>query len=162
MVTGLTLIYYHISQMALNDVWQAHLGQRLLTHFSKTSNFYYLHSLPNYFLCVCVLPYLEKLKVKFSQSCPTLCDSKDYTVRGILQARLLQWETFSFPRGSFQPRDQTQVSCITRRFFTSWASRGAQEYWSRSLSRLQEIFPTQESNWGLLHCRQILSYENWD
>ena len=146
MVTGLTLIYYHISQMALNDVWQAHLGQRLLTHFSKTSNFYYLHSLPNYFLCVCVLPYLEKLKVKFSQSCPTLCDSKDYTVRGILQARLLQWETFSFkhrspalqadslpaePQGepkntgvevypvsrrSSPPRNQTGVSCIAGRF----------------------------------------------
>ena len=31
-----------------------------------------------------------------------------------------------------------------------------------SLSLLQGIFPTQESNWGLLHCRQILyqlSYE---
>ena len=25
-----------------------------------------------------------------------------------------------------------------------------------SLSLLQEIFPTQESNWGLLHCRWIL------
>ena len=25
-----------------------------------------------------------------------------------------------------------------------------------SLSLLQRIFPTQESNWGLLHCRQIL------
>ena len=25
-----------------------------------------------------------------------------------------------------------------------------------SLSLLQGIFPTQESNWGLLHCRQIL------
>ena len=25
-----------------------------------------------------------------------------------------------------------------------------------SLSLLQWIFPTQESNWGLLHCRQIL------
>ena len=25
-----------------------------------------------------------------------------------------------------------------------------------SLSLLQEIFPTQESNWGLQHCRQIL------
>ena len=33
---------------ALNDAWQAHLGQRLLTLSSKTSNFYYLHSLPNY------------------------------------------------------------------------------------------------------------------
>ena len=25
-----------------------------------------------------------------------------------------------------------------------------------NLSLLQQIFPTQESNWGLLHCRQIL------
>ena len=25
-----------------------------------------------------------------------------------------------------------------------------------SLSLLQGIFPTQESNWGFLHCRQIL------
>ena len=25
-----------------------------------------------------------------------------------------------------------------------------------SLSLLQQIFPTQESNWGLLHCRWIL------
>ena len=34
-------------------------------------------------------------------------------------------------RGSSQPRDQTQVSCAAGRFFTSWAIRGAQEYWSR-------------------------------
>ena len=25
-----------------------------------------------------------------------------------------------------------------------------------SLSLLQRIFPTQESNWGILHCKQIL------
>ena len=27
---------------------------------------------------------------------------------------------------------------------------------ANSLSLLQQIFPTQESNWSLLHCRQIL------
>ena len=32
-----------------------------------------------------------------------------------------------FSRGSFQPRDQTQVSCIAGRFFTIWATREAQE-----------------------------------
>ena len=31
-----------------------------------------------------------KVKVKVAQSCPTLCDPKDYTVRGILQARILE------------------------------------------------------------------------
>ena len=33
----------------------------------------------------------------------------DYTVHGILQARILKWVTFPFSRGFSQPRDQTQV-----------------------------------------------------
>ena len=36
-------------------------------------------------------------------------------------------------RGSSQPRDRTQVSYITDWFFTSWATREAQEYWSGRL-----------------------------
>ena len=38
--------------------------------------------------------------------------------------------SFSFSRGSSQPRDQTQVSRITGGFFTSWTIKQAQEYWS--------------------------------
>ena len=60
------------------------------------------------------------LKVKVSQSCPTLCDPMNYTVNGILQARIQEWLVFPFSRGSSQPRSQTQVSCIAGRFFTSW------------------------------------------
>ena len=52
---------------------------------------------------------------------PTLCNSMDYTVRGILQASILEWVAFPFSRGSSQPRDRTQVSHIAGRFFTSWA-----------------------------------------
>ena len=53
-------------------------------------------------------------------------------------------------RGSSQPRDRTQVFCIAGRFFTIWATREAQEYWSMgSLVLLQGIFPTQESNLSL-------------
>ena len=52
----------------------------------------------------------------------------DYTVHRILQARILEWVAFPFSRGSSQPRDRTQVSCIAGRFFTSWAAREAQEY----------------------------------
>ena len=63
-----------------------------------------------------------KLKVKAAQSCPTLCGSMDYTIRGILQARTLEWVPFPFSRGSSQPRDRTQVSCIAGGFFTSWAT----------------------------------------
>ena len=63
--------------------------------------------------------------MKVAQSCPTLCDPMDYTVHGILQARILEWVAFPFSRGSSQPRDQTQVSHITGRFFASWATREA-------------------------------------
>ena len=56
-------------------------------------------------------------EVKVTQSCPTLCDPVDYTVHGILQARILEWVAFPFFKG---------------------------------------VFPTQGSNAGLPHCRQIL------
>ena len=59
------------------------------------------------------------MKVKVSQSCPTLCDPMDYTVHGILQGRILEWVAFPSARGSSQPRERTQVSCIAGRFFTS-------------------------------------------
>ena len=63
--------------------------------------------------------------MKVAQSCPTLCNPMDYTVHGILQARILEWVAFPFSRGSAQRRDQTQVSHIAGRFFTSWATREA-------------------------------------
>ena len=58
-------------------------------------------------------------KVKVAQSCLTLCNPIDYTVDGILKARILQWIAFPFSRGSSQPKDQTEVSHIAGRFFTS-------------------------------------------
>ena len=59
-----------------------------------------------------------------------LCDTMDCnppgsSVHGILQARVLEWVTIPFSRGSPQPRDWTQVSCIEGRFFTIWATREA-------------------------------------
>ena len=70
------------------------------------------------------------MKVKVPQSCPTLCDPVDYTVHGILQARILEWIAVPFSRGSSQPRDSTQVSHIAGGFFTSSDTKEAQEYWS--------------------------------
>ena len=65
------------------------------------------------------------------QSCPTLCDSVDcsppgFSVHGILQARILGWVAMPFSRRFSQPRDQTHVSHIAGRFFTTWATREAQ------------------------------------
>ena len=52
------------------------------------------------------------------------CDSMDcslpgFSVHGIFQARILQWVAISFSRGSSQPRDGTQVSCMAGSFFTT-------------------------------------------
>ena len=101
-------------------------------------------------------------EVKVAQSCPTLCDPVDYTVHGILQARILEWGAFPFSRGSSQPRDRTQVSRIANRFFTSWTTGKPKNTGVGSLSLLQQFCPTHGSNWGLLHCRWIpyqLSYQ---
>ena len=63
------------------------------------------------------------LKVLITQLYPSLCDSMDCSlpgssVHGILQPRILEWATISFSRGSSQPRDWAQVSCISGKCFT--------------------------------------------
>ena len=65
------------------------------------------------------------MKVKVTQSCPTLCDPVDYIVHGILQARILEGVAFPFSRGSSQPRDQTQVSHIAGGFFHQLSHKGS-------------------------------------
>jgi len=62
---------------------------------------------------------IKEVKVKVTQLCLTLCDSMDYTVHGIPQARILEWVVIPFSRESSQPRDQTHVSCTEGGFFTS-------------------------------------------
>ena len=52
-----------------------------------------------------------------TELCSTLAISwtvslPDSSVHGILQTRILKWVAISFSRGSFQPRNQTQISCI--------------------------------------------------
>ena len=46
-----------------------------------------------------------QVKVKVAQLWPTLCNPTDYTVHGILQARIVEWVAIPFSRGSSQPRD---------------------------------------------------------
>ena len=79
--------------------------------------------------------FLTRVCAKSLQSCPTLCNPMDCSppgssVYGILQARIREWVAMPSSKGSSQPRDQTQASLIAGRFFTDWATREAQEYWS--------------------------------
>ena len=77
------------------------------------------------------------------------------TIHGILQARILEWVAFPFSRESSQgiePRSPAlQVDSLPAEPQGKSKKTGV-----GSLPLLQRIFLTQELNWGLLHCRQIL------
>ena len=68
--------------------------------------------------------YWKESEREVTQLCPTPSDPMDCSppgssVRGILQARILVWAAISYSRGSFQPRDQTHISCIAGGCFTA-------------------------------------------
>ena len=56
------------------------------------------------------------MRAKSLQSCPTLCNSMDYSppdssVHGILQERILEWVAIPFSRGPSQPK-QVSNPCL--------------------------------------------------
>ena len=74
-------------------------------------------------MCVCIM-YVYVLCVVSYSVVSNFCVTP-WTVAyqlppsmGILQARILEWVVMPFSRGSSQPRDQTQVSCIAGGLFT--------------------------------------------
>ena len=75
-------------------------------------------------------PYPQINYICVSHSVMTLCDSiscshPNSSVHGISQARILGWVAMTSSRGSFQPRNWTQVPCIAGGFFTIWGTREA-------------------------------------
>ena len=80
----------------------------------------------------------------------------DYTVHGFLQARILEWVAFPFSRGSSQPRDRTRSLALQVDSLPAEPPGKPKNTGVGSLSLLQQIFLTQESNRDLLHCRRIL------
>ena len=95
-----------------------------------------------------------KVKVKVTESCPTLCNPMDYTVHGILQARILEWVAFPFSRGSSQLRDWTQVSCIAGGLFTSWATREA--WWPQQSYHMLQICRAYISQDLIMDWRELI------
>ena len=91
--------------------------------------------------------------MKVAQWCPTLCYPMDYIASGILQARILEFPSpGDLPNAGVKPRFPT----LQADSLTAEPARKPENTGVGSLSLLQEIVPTQESNWGLLHCWQIL------
>ena len=62
-----------------------------------------------------VLDTFYSMEVQVAQSCPTLCDPMDYTVHGILQARILEWIAFPSPR--FFPTQGSNPGLLHCRWF---------------------------------------------
>ena len=83
----------------------------------------------------------------------------DYTVHGILQARILEWEAFPFSRASSQPRDQTKVFHIAGGFLPAESQGKPKDTGVGGVSLLQQIFPTQGSN--QVSCIADRFFTNW-
>ena len=104
---------------AVREAWGPEVGNQLTKlHLNKKM----VSSL------LCLGLYMPKSPVFewVTESSSVMSDSlppMDYTIHGVLQARIPEWVAFPFSRGSSQPRDRTQVSHIAGRFFTSWATR---------------------------------------
>ena len=94
--------------------------------------------------------------MKAAQLCLTLCDPMDYTVHGILQSRILEWVAFPFSRSLPKPGIEPWPPTLQVDSLPAEPSGKPKNTGAGSLSLLQRIFLTQESNLGLLHCRQIL------
>ena len=94
-------------------------------------------------------------EMKVCQSCLTLFNPMDYTVHGFLQARILEWVAFPFPRAS-NPGMEPSSSTLQADSLPAEPQGKPQNTGVGSLSLFQQIFPIQELNWSLLHCRWIL------
>ena len=105
-----------------------------------------------------------------TQSCPTLCDPTDYTVHGILQARILEWVAFPFSRGSSQPRDQPRSPALQADSLpaappgkpkntgvgTYPISRGS--FWPRNRTRVSCIAGGFFTNWAMREAQMNTSW----
>ena len=100
--------------------------------------------------------YVGEKKTKVTESCPTLCAPMDYTVHGILQARILEWVAFPSPGDLPNPGIKPMSPTLQADSLPAEPQGKPKNTRVDSLSLLQCIFLTQESNQGFLCCRWIL------
>ena len=113
------------SSTTISGPWQAHNMLFLNGWINISRLFFFSHT------CMHIQTIYMKVKGNWKSLSHVRLFVTPWTIpHGSLQARILEWVSFPFSREFSQPRDRTQVSCITSRFFTSWTTREAQEYWS--------------------------------
>ena len=95
------------------------------------------------------------------------CSPPGSSVHGILQARILEWVAIPFSKVTSWPRDQTQVSGITGRFFTVWATREQKHHFTdRSPSSQSYGFSSSHVQWvswtiKKAECWRIDAFKLW-
>ena len=104
--------------------------------------------------------FRDRVKVKVAQLCPTLCEPMDI-VHGILQVRILEWEAFPSPGYLPNPGIEPRSPALQADSLPAGTPGKPKNTGVGSLSLLQWIFPTQGSNWGLLHYRWILYHMSY-
>ena len=89
-----------------------------------------------------------------SMKVPQLCPI--FATLGILQARILEWVAFPSPGDLPNPGIKPRFPALQAILY-QLSNKGSPRIVG-SLSLLEQIFPTQESNWSLLHCRQTVRF----
>ena len=73
--------------------------------------------------------------------------TEGFATLSILQAKILEWVAMPSSRGSSQPRDRTQVSCIAGRFFTYWATGEAPSQAENIFLNIREFTTRRSIRW---------------
>ena len=125
-------ILYHLSNCICVHV-HVQIYLYIAFYVQLCSSYYYLHTVRvRRFVCVCVCVCLCVCACALSRSVLSDSPATPWTEAcqaplpmGIFQARILEWVSISFSRGSFPPRDGTRLSCIERWVLfhcTAWVS----------------------------------------
>ena len=101
-------------------------------------------------------PHL-KVKIVSDSVTPWTIQSLEFSRPQVyLFTKILEWVAFPFSRGSSQSGVEPRSSALQVDSLPAEPQGKPKNTGVGNLSLLQGIFPTQELNWGLLHCRRIL------
>ena len=102
--------------------------------------------------------------MKAAQSCPNLCDLTAWTIHSMEFSRIEYWSGEPFPSPGCLPNPGIKARSPTLQADSLPAEPPGKPKNTgvSSLSLLHGVFLTQESNWGFLHCRQILQQLSYD
>ena len=85
------------------------------------------------------------VKVKVAQSCLTLCDPMDYTIHGILQARILEWVAFLL-QGIFPTQGSNPSLLHCGRILYQLRHQGSPITWKSTILQFKKTSETKKNS----------------